>query len=268
MSDQPPPRTLQLQRPIAFFDLETTGLDTDNDRIVEICVVKWQPNGDREIKTRRVNPLRPIPPDATAVHGIGDADVADCPDFGKLAKGLHALLDGCDLGGYNIERFDVPMLQAEFKRHQLVWPADWTQIVDVYGIFASRERRDLAAAVQFYCGHDLEDAHSAQADVLATIDVLHGQLQRYADLPNDVATLHAQAHPVDPNAIDPEGKFVWRDGEAVINFSKIKGMPLREMAIHERGFLRWMLDKGKFGDKAREIARNALQSQFPVPPTD
>lgn len=258
-------RTLQLQRPLAFFDLETTGLDVDADRIVEICVVMLAPDGERTVKTRRINPGVPIPPEATAVHGISDADVAGMPEFRKIAKGLHELLTGCDLAGYNIERFDIKLLRAEFKRCGLEFPPADAKIVDAYTIFSGRERRDLQAALRFYCDKDLQGAHSAEADVLATVDVLHGQLQRYADLPDTVDGLHAECHPVDPNAVDPEGKFVFRDGEAVFGFGKAqKGQTLRHVAAVDRGFLHWML-KSDFSPQVKAIVAEALKGNFPEP---
>lgn len=256
-------RTLDLQRPLAFFDLETTGLDVEHDRIVEICVITLHPNGDRTTKTRRIHPGMPIPAGATAVHGITDADVQDCPRFGQIARGLIELLSGCDLGGYNIERFDIKLLRAEFGRCQIAFPDADCKIIDAYTIFSARERRDLSAAVQFYCDRELVGAHSAQADVLATIDVLHGQLQRYADLPTAIADLHAHLHPVDPNAVDPEGRFVWQDDQVVFNFgTKQKGLSLQRVAQTDRGFLQWML-RADFAPQAKKIAHDALAGVFP-----
>lgn len=256
------PRALRLDRPIAFFDLETTGLHVGRDRIVEICVAKVHPDGHREVRTRRVHPGMAIPPGATAIHGIGDADVADCPRFEQIAKGLHAFLHGCDLGGFNVSRFDVPLLSAEFGRAGLTFPDPAARIVDAYAIFASRERRDLAAAVQFYCGRALEGAHSAETDVLATIDVLQGQLARYPDLPDDVARLAEACRDSAANAIDRDGKFVWQDGEAVFAFGPHRGLSVRAVAASDRGFLSWML-RATFADDAKAIAKEALCGRFP-----
>lgn len=261
----PAPRTLQLQRPLVFFDLETTGLDIERDRIVELGLVKLMPDGERLTRARRIHPGMAIPPEATAVHHISDADVADCPPFARIAKDLHAWLQGCDLGGYNVERFDLPLLAAEFRRVQLEFPAEGTRVVDAYRIFAQREGRDLKSALRFYCGKELIDAHSAEADILATVEVLEGQLQRYPDLPNDVAGLHEASHPRDPSWVDANGRLVWRNGEAIVGFGKHRGRTLREMATQEPGYLRWIIG-GDFSSDLKEICSQALRGSYPVPP--
>ncbi len=256
-------RNLRLQRPLVFFDLETTGLDVERDRIVELGLVKLMPDGERLTRARRINPGMPIPPEASAVHGITDADVADCPTFARIAKDLHIWLQGCDLGGYNVERFDLPLLAAEFRRVQLAFPEENTLVVDAYRIFAQREGRDLTSAYRFYCAKELQGAHSAEADILATVEVLQGQLERYPDLPSDIQGLHAVCHPIDPNAVDAAGRLMWKNGEAVIGFGKHRGRTLREMAAQEPGYLRWIIG-GDFGPDLKEIAAQALRGTFPV----
>lgn len=261
----PSDRTLHLQRPLVFFDLETTGLDVERDRIVELGFVKLMPDGERQTRSRRIHPGVPIPPEATAVHGISDADVADCPTFSRIAKDLHTWLSGCDLGGYNVERFDMPLLAAEFRRVQLAFPAENTLVVDAYRIFAQREGRDLTSAYRFYCAKELQGAHSAEADILATVEVLQGQLERYLDLPTDISGLHAVCHPIDPNAVDSGGRLIWRNAEAVVSFGKHRGRTLREMSAQEPGYLRWLIS-GDFATDLKDIATQALRGVFPVRP--
>lgn len=256
-------RQLRLLRPLVFFDLETTGLDVERDRIVEIGLVKLMPDGERLTRARRINPGMPIPPEASAVHGITDADVADCPTFARIAKDLLVWLAGCDLGGYNVERFDLPLLSAEFRRVQLAFPPENTLVVDAYRIFAQREGRDLTSAYRFYCAKELQGAHSAEADILATVEVLQGQLERYPDLPTDIKGLHDVCHPVDPNAVDAGGRLLWKNGEAVISFGKHRGRSLREMSAQEPGYLRWIIG-GDFAPDLKEIAAQALRGVFPV----
>ncbi len=177
---------LNLKNPIVFFDLETTGINISKDRIVEISYLKVFPNGDEEIKTRRVNPEMPIPAEATAVHGITDEDVAECPTFKTLAKSLAAQIEGCDLAGYNSNRFDIPLLAEEFLRAGVDIDLGKRKFVDVQTIFHKLEQRTLSAAYKFYCDKTLEDAHSAEADTRATYEILKSQLDRYPDLQNDV----------------------------------------------------------------------------------
>ena len=256
-------RQLQLDRPLVVVDLETTGQFPNEDRIVEVSGLKLLPGGERLTFTRRVNPGRPIAADATRVHGIRDADVAGEPTFEQLAPELAAFLEGCDLAGFNLLGFDLPMLRAEFGRAGRAFPAEGTRVVDAYSIFVQREQRSLSAALSFYCGRRHDGAHGAEADVRATADVLLAQVARYADLPTDVAGLHELC--VDNRYVDPARKFVWRDGEAVLNFSKLKGRPLRWIAQQERSFLEWML-KGDFPPESKHVAREALAGRFPQPP--
>lgn len=259
-------RSLQLARPLVAFDLETTGLDVEQDRIVELSLVKLLPDGERQVRTRRIHPGRPIPPEATAVHGIGDADVADCPRFGQVARSLAEWLRGCDLTGYNIERFDLRLLAAEFKRENIEWPEPGTQTVDAFVIFAKREPRDLAAALRYYCDRELVGAHSAEADTLASLDVLLGQIRKYEDLPDTVAGLHEYTHARDPSWIDASGKLVWNaDNQAAIGFGKYKGKALSELMAIDPGYLRWMLSKD-FGDDVKAVLAQALERRYPERP--
>ena len=175
---------LNLKRPIIFFDLETTGIDTAKDRIVEISMVKVMPDGEEITKTRRINPGMHIPEEATAVHGITDEDVKECPTFAQVAKSLEQFIRGCDFGGFNSNRFDLPVLVEEFLRAGVDVDFKRRKFVDVQNIFHKKEQRTLVAAYKFYCDKNLEDAHSAEADTKATYEVLMAQLDRYDDLEN------------------------------------------------------------------------------------
>jgi DNA polymerase-3 subunit epsilon len=261
---------LRLERPVIVLDLETTGVDPRSDRILEISVMKIFPadaGGDApepEVKTKRVNPGVPIPPGATAVHGITDADVAAEPAFAQLAKSMLAFFDGSDFIGFGVRRFDLPLLEAEFKRagHKFDWRA--RHVVDAKEIFHSREPRTLSAAYALYCGGELQSAHTAEADMLATRDVLIGQLDRYDDLPCEIALLARVGAPeADPDAYDGQGKLKWMGEEVVINFGKSRGKALRELATSDRGLLAWIL-RGDFEDDVKTCVRAALDGRFPV----
>ncbi len=258
-------RIFRLERPLVSLDLETTGLDLSNDRIVEISCVKLHPDGRREAKTRRVNPGMPISSSAVAVHGISDADVANEPRFEQLAKSLLAFINGCDLTGFNVEHFDLPLLQREFQRAGITYPAEPVRVIDSWRIFLSKEPRDLGAAYRFYCGKTLERAHSAEADALAAADILMAQLQRYDDLPLSVGELHDYCHPTHPDWIDPDGRIVWLGDEAVLGFGKHKHRPLRVMADQEPDYLRWMA-QANFSSVVGDIVRAALRGEFPCKP--
>jgi DNA polymerase-3 subunit epsilon len=232
---------LNLKNPIIFFDLETTGIDISRDRVVEISLVKIMPGGDREIKTRRVNPEMPIPAEATAIHGITDDDVKDCPPFRALAKSLAGYMEGCDLGGYNSNRFDIPMLVEEFLRAGVDVDFKRRKFVDVQNIFHQKERRTLEAAYKFYCDRELENAHSAEADVVATYEVLEAQLDRYPDLQNDVAWLSDFS--ARDKSVDYAGRIVYDDrGVETFAFGKHKGRAVAEVFQREPTYYTWMMD--------------------------
>jgi DNA polymerase-3 subunit epsilon len=251
---------LSLARPLAFFDLETTGTDPSRDKIVEIAVVRVDPGGGRETRTRRINPERPIPPDATAVHGIRDEDVKDEPAFRQVARGLLDLLVDADLAGFNVHRFDVPLLDREFRDCGMDLALSGRRIVDAMTIFHRKEPRDLSAAVRFFLGREHAGAHGAEADVLASLDVLEAQLARYPDLPRSVDALNAWANPVPAGAVDRTGKFVLKEGEIVFAFGKQRGKALREVARAQRDYLEWIL-KQDFPEDARQIVAQALRGE-------
>ncbi len=235
---------LKLNNPIVFFDLETTGVDVSHDRIVEIAVIKLLPNGDREEKVRRINPGMPIPPEATAVHGITDEDVKDCPRFENIARSLYAFIEGCDMGGFNSNKFDVPVLAEEFLRAGIEVDFKRRKFVDVQNIFHKKEQRTLSAAYQFYCGKNLEDAHSAAADTKATCEVLEAQLDRYPDLENDVAFLAEYSRR--DNSVDYAGRIVLDEkGVEVFSFGKYKGHSVAAVFQREPSYYDWMM-KGDF----------------------
>ena len=231
---------LNLKNPIVFFDLETTGTNINSDRIVEICYLKVYPNGNEESKTMRINPEMPIPAEASAVHGIYDADIADCPTFKEVARNIANDIEGCDLAGFNSNRFDIPVLAEEFLRAGVDIDMSRRKFVDVQVIFHKMEQRTLSAAYKFYCGKNLEDAHTAEADTRATYEVLKSQLDRYENLPNDVAAL-AEFSTHNKN-VDFAGRIVYNDkGEEVFNFGKYKGRSVAEVFKTDIGYYGWMM---------------------------
>lgn len=256
-------RTLSLTRPIVCFDLETTGLETKTDRIVELACVKIQPDMSREMLTLRVNPQMPIPEAASAVHGITNADVAHEPTFDMVAGKLADFLFGCDLTGFNLERFDLPLLRNEFMRANVKFPDGPVNIIDAHKIFIKKEPRDLSAAYRFYCDKNLENAHSAEADAIATADILLAQVERYEDLPLDTAGLQDFCKSKPKNALDPDGKIIWKDGSAVLSFGKHRNRSLQQLASQEPDYLRW-ISGADFSDEVRGLCRGALDGQFPA----
>ncbi len=262
------------EKPVIFFDLETTGTNIQIDRIVEISLVKIFPDGKREIKTRRLNPEMHIPEESSAVHHIYDEDVAHEPTFRQISNSLLKYMDDCDLGGYNIGKFDIPVLIREFARAGLTFNMDGRRIVDAYTVFCRMEPRTLSGAYRFYCGKKMEDAHSAEADILATVEVYENQLKRYSSMPEEeirdlvekfpetIDEMHQFCIQTQPGSIDQNGRFKWRNNEAVIAFGRHNGETLRNVAIHSPDFLRWIL-KGDFPDDVKKIASDALQGVFP-----
>jgi len=249
---------LNFERPLVVFDLETTGTDPGQDKIVEIAVLRLEPDGERTVRTRRVNPERPIPAGASVVHGIHDEDVADEPPFRRVARGLLELLDGADLAGFNLRRFDVPLLDREFRECGLDLGLAGRRVVDVMTIFHRKEPRNLSAAVRFYLGREHEGAHGAEADLLATFDVLEAQLERYEDLPRSVDELDGWTRP-HPDAADDGGKFLQRGDDVVFSFGKHRGKTLDEVAREAPGYLDWILGTD-FPEDAKRLVRQALEA--------
>lgn len=252
---------LKLDYPIVFFDLETTGVDVVKDRIVEICLLKVFPNGNEESKVMRINPTVRIPAEATAVHGIKDADVADCPTFKDVAADIWAFIKDCDLGGFNSNRFDIPLLVEEFLRAGLNVNLRHIRCVDVQNIYHKLERRTLIAAYKFYCHKDLEAAHSAMADTHATYEVLCAQLDHYPeDLKNDLDFL-ADYSSMNRN-VDYAGRIVYDDNNVeVFNFGKYKGQSVAEVLRHDPGYYSW-IQQGDFSlDTKQVLTEIALRSK-------
>ena len=242
---------LNLKRPIIFFDLETTGTDTSNDRIVEISMVKVAPDGEKTIKTRRINPQMPIPAEATAVHHITDEDVKDCPTFKQIARSLKQFMEGCDFGGFNSNRFDLPVLAEEFLRAGVDIDLHNRKYVDVQNIFHKKEERTLVAAYRFYCNKDLEAAHSAEADTLATYEVLLSQLERYSDLENNIDFLADYSSRA--KYADFAGRIGYNEaGEEIFTFGKYKGQVVAEVFTTEPTYYDWMM-KGDFPQYTKKV---------------
>ncbi len=232
---------LNLKNPLVFFDLETTGTNINADRIVEICYLKVYPNGNEEAKTMRINPGMHIPEEASAVHGIFDEDVKDCPTFKEVARNIARDIEGCDLAGFNSNRFDIPVLAEEFLRAGVDVDLGRHKFIDVQVIFHKMEQRTLSAAYKFYCGKNLEDAHTAEADTRATYEVLKAQLDRYPDLKNDVAFL-SEYSSFNRN-VDFAGRMVYNDaGVEVFNFGKYKGTSVAEVLKKDPGYYSWILN--------------------------
>jgi len=232
---------LNVKNPLVFFDLETTGIDMVNDRIVEICILKVFPDGRTEVKTRRVNPTIPIPAQATAIHGITNEDVKDCPTFKEIAKSLVQLIEGCDFAGYNSNKFDLPLLAEEFIRAGIDFDLKKRKFIDVQTIFHKMEQRTLVAAYKFYCDKDLDNAHSAEADTVATYEVLKAQLDRYPELKNDIDFLSDFS--AKTRNVDFAGRIVLNDKDVeVFNFGKHRGRPVVEVLETEPGYYAWMMN--------------------------
>ncbi len=232
---------LNLKNPLVFFDLETTGTNINSDRIVEICYLKVYPNGNEESKTLRINPEMHIPEDSSAIHGIYDEDVKDCPTFKDVAKKIATDIEGCDLAGFNSNRFDIPVLAEEFLRAGIDIDLMKRKFVDVQVIYHKLEQRTLSAAYKFYCNKNLEDAHTAEADTRATYEVLKAQLDRYPDtLENDIAFL--SNYSCFNKNVDFAGRIVYNDqGVEVFNFGKYKGMPVTEILLKDPGYYSWIM---------------------------
>lgn len=252
---------LKLTRPIAFIDIETTGTNQQQDKIVEICIIKINPDGTEEILDSLIDPKISIPLEATNVHGIKDVDVKGKPTFEEFAKRLIDFIGDCDIGGFST-RFDLTVLESEFKRIGVNYSTQGIGVVDVKSVYHKLDPRDLSGAHLKYCGRSLEGAHRAQVDVRATIDVLESQLQQNDFLPRDISGLYEFCNPKDPTWIDDDGKFAWLDGKVVINFGKNQGKTLEYMSKNDSSWLRWVIG-GNFSAKVKEIANEAINGKFP-----
>ena len=246
---------LNLRNPLIFFDLETTGVNAAKDKIVEISYIKVYPNGKEESNTIRINPGRHIPEEATAVHHITDDDVKNCPSFKDVAKELSRVFEGCDIAGFNSNRFDLPLLVEEFLAAGVNIDMTKRKFIDVQTIFHKMEQRTLVAAYKFYCGKNLEDAHSADADTRATYEVLKAQLDRYPSLQNDVNFLSEFS--TQNKNVDFAGRIIYNDKNVeVFNFGKHKGCPVEEvLRTIDRGYYDWMM-QGDFPQNTKNVITN------------
>ena len=252
---------LRLERPLVFFDLETTGVSVASDRIVEISYLKLYPDQSTEARTFRVKPVvtmlgveqvMHIPEEASAVHGIYDEDVANCPTFKEIAPVIADAIRGCDLAGYNSNHFDVPLLAEEFMRAKVDVDLKKMHLVDAFTVFQKKEPRNLTAAYKFYCGKDLQNAHSANGDVQATYEVLMAQLEQYDDLPTDIQGLEEFTVGKQKYA-DFAGRIVYDDrGVECFNFGKYKGQPVKDVFARDRGYYGWILN-GEFPEYTKGV---------------
>lgn len=257
---------LNLKNPLVIFDLETTGISISQDRIIEYSFIKIYPNQTRETRTERINPTIPIPQESSLIHGIYDKDVADAPEFKQVAKNLAKWLEGCDLGGFNVIKFDVPMLVEEFLRAEVEFEIKNRKLIDAQRFFHLLEKRNLSAAYKFYCNKNLDNAHSAEADTLATLEVLEAQVERYdnqevndnlgkkiGDFKNDMGVLH---NLVFTKMVDLAGRMVYNNkGEIVFNFGKHRNKPVKEVLRSEPSYFDWMMR----GDFTRDTKRRLTE---------
>ena len=243
---------LKLQKPIVFFDLETTGVNAIHDRIVEISYIKVFPDGNEESKTLRINPERHIPEQSSAIHGIYDEDVKNCPTFKQVARDIAAIFVNSDIAGFNSNYFDVPMLVEEMLRAGIDFDITKCRLIDVQNIYHKLEKRTLSAAYKFYCGKNLEDAHSAQADTRATYEVLKAQLDKYPDkLNNDVQFLSSFSKMNDN--VDFAGRIIYNDKHIpVFNFGKYKGQSVEDVLARDPGYYGWMM-QGDFPQNTKQV---------------
>jgi len=250
---------LQLQRPIAFIDLETTGVNISTNKIIEIAIVKIMPDGGKLSKRKLINPQMPIPASSTAVHGITDEMVKNAPTFKQVANEIRQFIDNCDLGGYNSNRFDIPMLIEEFMRSGLDFSTDGRKMLDVQKIFHLMEQRTLSAAYKFYCDKCLDEAHSAEADAHATWEILLAQVERYPNIGSTIENIVKFTG--EDDIVDFARRMIRVDGVEIFNFGKHKGKPVTEVLKVEPQYYDWMM-KGDFAmntkQKLTEILNRTL----------
>lgn len=253
---------LNLEKPIAIIDIETTGLNKQNDRIVDICIIKIFPDGTKETFQEILNPEIPIPQEATKVHGITDSDVVGKPTFKEIAPRVINFIDGCDWCGFNLINFDLGLIESEFNRVGVSYSSEGRKVIDVLKIYYKLEPRDLSSAYLKYCGEILENAHKAEEDAKATIKVLESQLGEHIELPRDVSELHELCSPKDPSWIDKEGKIKWFNNKAVINFGKNRGKTLEDMQKDDPSYFQWIIG-ADFSIEVKNIVKSAINGEFP-----
>ena len=255
---------LELKRPIAFIDLESTGVDPRTARIVRLSVLRVAPDGTERFRSELINPGQPIPPGAIAVHGITDGDVADAPSFTSFARGLVEYLEDCDLAGFGIERFDLPLLEAELRRAGAAATFADRAVVDAMAIFHKLEPRDFRAAYARFVGDDLPEGREPEERVRAAFDILTGQLSKQSELPRNPEDLAHWLHPVRADALDPDARFVWSDeGEPLVNFGRNRGRRLEQVAEEQPDYLEWVAGNPEFNPVARHLAAEAVRGRLP-----
>jgi len=254
---------MKITHPLVVLDLETTGTWVEKDRIIEIAMVKLLPSGEKEIFHTRVNPLMPIPPVVQQLTGITDKDVAQAPVFSVIAKDVLAFIEGADLGGFNADKFDLPLLEREMNEAGVPFLALGHKVYDAQKVFHLNEKRDLTAAYAFYCGKPLQGAHGALADTEATVEILQAQVERYGAEDPSVEVLGQFQYREQPDFFDAERRFRWWNGELYMMFGKYaKKESLREIVKKDPGYLTWMLSKDFSGD-VKVLVENALKGKFP-----
>jgi len=258
---------LQLDRPLIVFDIEATGISPRADRIIELAAIRIEPDGSQHKGYWLLNPGVPIPVESIAIHGITDEIVSACPTFQEKSLEILTFFGEADLSGFNAGRYDIPMLAEEFKRAGIIFDPERRRLLDAQRIFHSMEPRNLSAALKFYCAREHADAHGAEADVQATLDVLTGQFAMYQSLPRDMDSLDKLLNPLDPFNADRSGRLRWVEGEITINFGKKKGEKLRDLAVKDPGFIKWII-KNDFPQDTRKICEDALKGIFPDPPQE
>jgi DNA polymerase III subunit epsilon len=259
---------IALERALVFFDLEATGISPQEDRIVDVALVKRRPDGSETSFASLVNPGMPIPREAVAVHHITDDMVASAPTLRELAPAILDFIGDADLGGFNVARFDVPMLQCELKRAGFEFKLEGRRVVDAQVIYHKMERRTLSAAYQFYCGKPLPEAHRAEPDARASLEVFWSQLERYPEIPKTIQGVAEFCSLRDASKVDGEGKFVWRNGEAAFNFGKHRTLTLREVAVKEPSYIQWLMKADRTTPELARICQEALSGRFPAPAKD
>jgi DNA polymerase-3 subunit epsilon len=250
---------LQLNRPLAILDIESTGVNPGTDRIVEIAIVKVMPDGSRQVKRKLINPEMPIPKQASDIHGITNEMVKDAPNFKKAANEIKQFLEGCDIAGYNSNKFDIPLLAEEFLRAGLDFKFDTRRLVDVQKIFHQLEPRTLSAAYKFYCGKELEGAHSAEVDAAATFEVLDAQILRYPQLGTSIDTIMKVIG--EDEIVDFARRMVVQEGRIVFNFGKHKGKVVEDVLRVERSYYDWMM-QGDFPQHTKQKLTEILHKMM------
>ncbi len=273
MPDQPAnnaaERTLELSRPLAVLDVQSTGLDPDNARIVKLSVLRIDPDGTEHVKSVVVNPGIPIPPGATQVHGVSDLDVMDKPVFRAYARALVDHLEGCDLAGFGIERFGLPLLLAEFSRNDVDFVAEGRAVIDDMTVFHRLEPRNLRSAYTRFVGGGIPDSDDEAQGARNIFAILLGELQSSSQVPTEPGKIAAWARGIGESAIDPDGKFIWSDeGDALVNFGRHRGERLAELVNSDPNYLYWVSGSDSFGSEARKIAESARGGYLPERETE